>query len=63
MEEIKCTKTLLYKYDDTISFTKGKTYTAVRKANTLENTVVINNQGEHHRLGLWAKYFKVITKK
>jgi len=57
---IKCKKTLFHT-DGSESFTKGKEYSG-HICNVLENLMVTNNQGETHKLGIWAKHFTNISK-
>ena len=58
---VKCNKTLKYPSDNSISFIKGNTYEG-NICNVLENLTVINEQGEPHILGTWAKHFTNISK-
>lgn len=55
---VKCNKTLFHA-DGTESFTKGNEYSG-HICNVIENLIVTNNQGEQHKIGPWAKYFKKI---
>ena len=59
---VKCTKTLKHG-DGSTSFIKGKEYEVVYnyKINEItEHTHLLNEQGEKHKLGLWAKHFKIV---
>ena len=55
---VKCNKTLFHE-DGSESFTKGNEYSG-HICNAIENLIVINNQGELHKIGHWAKHFKII---
>lgn len=60
--KIKCSKTL-FSYIGEEDFTKGKEYerSSVTYTNAInENTEVLNNFGQKHRLGNWWKHFKSV---
>ena len=57
---VKCNKTLKHDNGET-SFIKGNTYSG-RICNMLENLTVTDEQGDDHKLGIWAKHFTNISK-
>ena len=65
MFTVTCKKDLFMEGAKVASFTKGKTYTPTgyltrnsQEINLSENTLLIDDQGDAHRVGTWLKHFK-----
>lgn len=59
---IKATKNLTFG-DGSQSFTKGKEYEVIsRAAEITEHTEVYDDQTQIHRLGMWHKHFKIVSR-
>jgi ribosomal protein S4E len=68
MFTVKCKKDLFMDGAKVASFTKGKTYRTTgilthnsRETELKESTILIDDQGDDHRIGIWKKHF-VISK-
>ena len=61
MKQFKALKNLVHDSGE-LSFTKSQTYSAVNKytEELTTQTMLRNNQGLPHIVGIWKKYFKVI---
>jgi len=59
--KVKAKKDLIHS-DGSQCFTKGVIYSG-RMSNSLEYLKVVNDNGETHQLGNWAKYFTEIKNK
>jgi hypothetical protein len=46
--------------DGSTSFTKGQLYVSNYSTSLTENTMLINNQNQLHRLNLWFKHFRQV---
>ncbi len=59
MIRVICNKTLKHS-DKTTSFNKGSLYVSNYATELSESTILVNNQGQPHRLSLWFKHFRQV---
>jgi hypothetical protein len=59
MLRVICNKSLKHG-DGSTSFTKGTLYVSNYSDMLTENTTLVNNQNQPHRLGLWFKHFRQV---
>lgn len=57
---VECKRTLLNDKNER-EFSKGTRYEALSQCNVLRNVRVIDDLGDEHILGNWAKHFKNVT--